>query len=252
MQNLIGGRARLAPSPESARIPQARPTPRSHVADPTRWTLIEAVRRAEPSARELFAQRYLPVVRAYLESRWRSSRLRSEAEDAAQEVFARCFEQQGPMSRLKTDQPGGFRAYLYGLSRNVAREFERRGKRPDSVELDELAEQEREKAPSQVFDKAFATQVMREARECFAARSRAEGGAAAQRLALLELRFDQGLPIRDIAKKWGADAARLHHDFARARKEFKQTLLEVVAEQQSNANPEQVERTARELVEMLR
>jgi RNA polymerase sigma-70 factor (ECF subfamily) len=46
---------------------------------------------------------------------------------------------------------------------------------------------------------------------------------------LLRARFHEGLPIRDIARRWGTDAAALHHEYAKARQEFKAALLEVVA-----------------------
>jgi RNA polymerase sigma-70 factor (ECF subfamily) len=50
-----------------------------------------------------------------------------------------------------------------------------------------------------------------------------------RRVELLRLRFQEGLPIRDIATRWQTDAAVLHHEYARAREEFRAALLEVVA-----------------------
>jgi RNA polymerase sigma-70 factor (ECF subfamily) len=46
---------------------------------------------------------------------------------------------------------------------------------------------------------------------------------------LLRLRFHDGLPVRDIAARWDADPAKLHHEYARAREEFRAALREVVA-----------------------
>ncbi len=46
---------------------------------------------------------------------------------------------------------------------------------------------------------------------------------------MLRLRFEEGLPIRAIAERWGVAAAGLHHAYALARQEFKAILLEVVA-----------------------
>jgi RNA polymerase sigma-70 factor (ECF subfamily) len=48
-------------------------------------------------------------------------------------------------------------------------------------------------------------------------------------VALLRLRFAEGLPMRAISQRWGVAAAELHHADARARQEFKAALLEVVA-----------------------
>jgi hypothetical protein len=46
---------------------------------------------------------------------------------------------------------------------------------------------------------------------------------------LLRLRFEENLPIRTIAERWGVDAAVLHHAYALAREDFRKALLEVVA-----------------------
>ena len=46
---------------------------------------------------------------------------------------------------------------------------------------------------------------------------------------LLRLRFEENIPIRENAKRWGIDAARLHHAYALARQEFRATLMELVA-----------------------
>ena len=45
---------------------------------------------------------------------------------------------------------------------------------------------------------------------------------------LLRLRFQDNLTIREIAGRWDADPVQLHRDYARARKEFKKALREVV------------------------
>ena len=45
---------------------------------------------------------------------------------------------------------------------------------------------------------------------------------------LLRLRFTDGLPIRAIAERWGEDAAKLHHEYATAREEFRAALRNVV------------------------
>ena len=44
----------------------------------------------------------------------------AELEDVVQEVFVTCFKEDGPLSRADPERPGGFRAYLYGVVRNVA------------------------------------------------------------------------------------------------------------------------------------
>jgi RNA polymerase sigma-70 factor (ECF subfamily) len=46
---------------------------------------------------------------------------------------------------------------------------------------------------------------------------------------LLRLRFQEGLPIREIARRWQIEAAVVHHEYAKARQEFKAALLQVLA-----------------------
>ena len=63
----------------------------------TCWTLIQSAARGRDAAREDFARRYLPVVRAYLSERWRSTYLADEVDDAIQEVFLECFRESGAL-----------------------------------------------------------------------------------------------------------------------------------------------------------
>ena len=129
--------------------------------------------------------------------------------------------------------PAGFRAFLYGLVRNVALRFEQRRARPRRVgsrgpiEADDLPA--REDTLSRVFDRAWAKAIMREAAARQAERADALGPAARRRVELLRLRFREGLPIREVARLWGDDPAALHHEYARAREEFKAALLDVMA-----------------------
>ena len=67
---------------------------------------------------------------------------------------------------------------------------------------------------------------------------------------LLRLRFHENRPIRDIASLWGEDAARLHHEYARARREFQQALRDTVAEYVDDVDGA-LDRECRELIESL-
>jgi RNA polymerase sigma-70 factor (ECF subfamily) len=201
-------------------------------SEPTCWTVIEAAAAGTSESREEFAQRYRPVVRAALASRWRNSGCLQELDDAVQDVFVECFKQGGILDRVERGRPGGFRAFLYGVIRNVAFRFETRRARmreqqpPKGMDLNQVRGDE--KNLSWTFDRAWAVALLREAGSLM--EQRAQGIASAcRRVELLRLRFQEGLPIREIAARWQADAAALHHDYARARQEFKATLLEVLA-----------------------
>ena len=96
------------------------------ISDATCWTVIRGAAEGRSEAREEFARRYLPVVRAYLGARWRGLPLMQEIDDAAQEVFLDCFKEEGVLDRADSDRPGGFRAFFYGVVRNMARRVEER------------------------------------------------------------------------------------------------------------------------------
>lgn len=218
----------------------------------TCWTLIEAMRGGNPTARNDFARRYLSPVRAYLIARWKGGPMIGELEDGVQDVFLRCFAPTGPLDRVERISEQGFRAYLYGICRNVAREYEakhRAGARSNGNGLDELPG--RDAQLSTAFDKAFARQVVREARDNYRARTDAADPAARKRFELLSLRFEENLPIRAIAERWGEDPARVHKEYARARREYRHELLEVIAEQNPGSSAAEVESTAKRLLDLV-
>jgi RNA polymerase sigma-70 factor (ECF subfamily) len=195
----------------------------------TCWTLIRGAADGVAADRDAFARRYAPVVRAYLAARWRRSPLTADLDDAVQDVFLACFRAGGALDRADPGH-GGFRPFLYGVARNVALRYEagrarRRELQPASA-LDVAAGDEE---LSRVFDRAWARQIMRETAERQAERAAAKGAEAQRRVELLRLRFQEGLPIRAVARRWQVDSARLHHEYATARQEFRAALLEVVA-----------------------
>jgi RNA polymerase sigma-70 factor (ECF subfamily) len=86
----------------------------------------------------------------------------------------------------------------------------------------------REPSASARFDRAWAESMMVQAAALQEERAAAGGPEAARRLELLRLRFQDGLPIRDIARRWGAPAPQVHREYAAAREEFRSALADVV------------------------
>lgn len=201
-------------------------------AEETCWTRIRAAADGDEHARSEFARRYLPAVRAYLAARWRSAASRVELEDAVQDVFLACFRENGVLSRADAGRPGGFRAYLYGVVRNVACDAESKRARVagrESGSESELGDvSDHGERLSTVFDRAWARTLVREAALLQERKAAELGTEARRRVELLRLRFQHDLPIREIAARWGVEAEHLHREYARARREFKVALLEVV------------------------
>src|SRR5215213_6138181 len=129
-------------------------------SESTCWTVIRGAAAGSPADREELARRYLGVIRAYLGARWRVSGLRTDLDDAVQEVFVECFRSGGALEAAGAGRVPNFRAFLYGVVRNVARRFESRPARP-VVPLTEVAAEE--ESLSGVFERTWAQAVMFEA-----------------------------------------------------------------------------------------
>jgi len=205
-------------------------------SDSTRWTVI---RRAAEGSREdqaEFARRYGPVIRAYLGARWRETPLFDYVDDAAQQVFLDCFKANGALRRA--DPERGFRGFLYGVVRNVARAKERKRARSrerqttSSVDIEAIAATEESCAT--LFEREWARALLRDAAELQRSRAREMGPDAVRRHRLLSLRYGENLPIREIAKRWGMDPAVLHREFPKARDEFKCALMDIVRDLQGS------------------
>lgn len=211
--------------------------------DSTCWTVIRGAAAGNAADRAEFARRYASVIRSYLGARWRGGPMLDEIDDAAQEVFVQCFRPDGALEGIDPGRRGGFRAYLLGVVRNVARGVERewRARRahgtapvpdPDAVEA-------RDAPLEDVFDRAWATALLRQAAERQTKTARGDK-AAERRVELLRLRFGEDLPIREIAKLWQADPDELHRAYRTARDEFLDALTAVVGELH-DGSPEEVE-----------
>jgi len=217
-------------------------------SEATCWTVIRGAAAGRGEARAEFARRYGSVIRAYLGARWKDLPLVHEIDDATQDVFLDCFRENGALARADDSRPFG--AFLYGVVRNVARRVERESAR-NGLQLHSGFDLEtREKSLSGAFDRAWARSIMKQAAAL--QRSKAAGDErAAVRVELLRLRFQEDLPIREIATRLGEDPAKLHREYAVARAEFRAALREVVAEHHPHT-PGDVERECQRLIRCFR
>ena len=71
--------------------------------------------------------------------------------------------------------------------------------------------------------------IMADAVALLQRRAQAAGEDARARYEILQLRFEDGLPIRDIAARWERPVRQVHDAYARARTEFYACLRETVA-----------------------
>ncbi len=225
----------------------------THLPAETCWTLVLDAAAGQDEARAQFAERYTSVIEAYLQARWKRNRLKDAVPDAVQEVLLETYKKGGLLDKAQPGLPGGFRAFLFGAVRMVARRIEegrREGKElalPTEFEAAGIGAIDPHL--SMIFDRAWANALMQQAGKRQA--KNASGHAdKTQRLSLLQLRFQEGLPVREIAERWQMPAEKVHKWYALARTEFRQALLEVMAEHQAGT-PAQLEDRAKELLASL-
>ena len=188
--------------------------------------MIAAACDGDEGARGRFAREYAPVLLAYFGARWRAGTLRGEVDDAVQEVLMDCLRDGGALARA--DRERSFRPFLSGVARTVALRFEERCGLGAALELVDESIEARETRISVAFDRAYAVQLMREATDLQSTKARRDGGAKLRRFELLELRFQHGRTIAQIAEQWSEDPARVHHPYADAREDFRSALVEII------------------------
>ena len=183
--------------------------------------MIQAAAGGVEKDREAFAGWYGPAVRAYLGERWKSSPFIGSLDDAVQEVFVECFKQGGVLERHDEISKGSFRAFFYGVVRNVALRIESRKTRTrESQPVTEF---------DFVFDWAWARSILREATVRMGLAAMKEGEVAKKRVQLLHFRFYEGLTLRDTARRLDMDPQKVYREFDRALKTFKGVLRDVIA-----------------------
>lgn len=218
--------------------------------DSTAWDMIEGAARGDPAEREAFAARYGGSIRTLLQARWRQSPLLASVDDVVQDVFLECFKSGGALAHTDRATYGRFRPFLQGVIRNVALRHEGRVRLLRSRQADvSLLDEQPAADPSlsKLIDRELALAIVREAADELALRASRKGRGARRRVELLRLRFQDNLPIRDIAARWNVEPSLVHHDYAKARLEFRHVLLMVAARHL----PGPAEQVARECARML-
>ena len=210
--------------------------PRMGESSLTCWTVIRdaAAGRADDRGRRS-PSRYEDAIRAYLGARWRHSPLIREIDDAAQDVFLECFRADGALTRVDEER-GGFRGFLYGVTRNVARRTEQA--RHPTHDPRTAGRPEGRRRPGRgrlpALRPAWAGPASpRRVRPAGPARGR-EGNGALERVEILRLRFERGLARSGRSRRtWARIRPARTTSTRKARREFRQALIDVVREHEA-------------------
>ena len=215
----------------------------------TSWSLVSAAASRDTAAQDRFYRQYSEVVRSYLASRWRVGPSADVVDEALQEVFLACFRPGGALERVAPGRPGGFRAYLYAVTRNVARSVERR-RSLSTFESDIYHIAGAEETPSAAFDRAWAEMIAADAMELFIERSKTP--QQRDQSEILQLRFVDGLMPRQIVERFpGMTARRVSKLLERAMVRYYNALIDTVRANHPGEGPNVVERRCRDLLELL-
>lgn len=198
-------------------------------------------------AREEFARQYEPTIRAYLKVRWREGLPSLSVDDAVQDVFVEFYRSQGALEKANERIGGDFKAYLVGIVRNVAMRHEQKKWKHQHDPISESIKSD-DSSVATALDRAWAQSLLKEATLVQEETAREIGEEALRRVDLLRLRFQDGLPIREIAHRWGKADHLVHREYAKARKEFKDALRTVVACQHPDATDAQLDAMCRNVV----
>jgi RNA polymerase sigma-70 factor (ECF subfamily) len=223
-------------------------------ANSTCWTMIRAAAVGCAEDRENFVKAYAGPLRAFFGARWNVTPAVVEIDDAVQEVFLECFRSGGVLEHVDERRPGGFRAFLYGTARHVALRIEekrmrdQRSRTPSGLDLARIETDET--SVSDAFDRAWAQALLQEAARVMRERASSAGFDSGEQVRLLELRFGEGLPIREIARRTGAEPVHLHRLYQKSLKAFRAALEDVVA-RHHGGTPGEVKRECRRLQELL-
>ena len=214
--------------------------------------MIQGAAASIPTEQQRFVACYEPVVRAYLATRWRLPLQHERISDATQEVFLRCLQRDGVLSRVDPTRPSGFRSFLRGIVSNVAAELERDLGRQATSGVEGTDLEAQTTSPSAAFDRAWAEMIVAEAWVMVEEQLRRKKDSVV-RLRVLSLRYKEGVTPRQIVTELELpDIAEVRKVLATVRYQFRVALLSATARHHPNIPTELLEQKCQELIDAIR
>lgn len=215
--------------------------------DSTRWSIVLGAAARDPASRDEFVARYDRVVRAYFAARWRLPTADERVANSVQDTFFEFLKPNGALDRVDPQHPGGFRAFLFGVTVRVAADADRkRHRRPEQTGADLDQFENSAESASAAFDRAWATMVIDEALDSMTAQ---DGEVAHQRMAALQMRYYDQLAPREIAARTGYDVKQVYRLLETGRAHFRVAILQVMSKYHPDDSQAELERRCQELLE---
>ena len=195
------------------------------------WQLVEAAGAGDVAARAEFLQQFGPLVRLWLQQRWRDTPFRGLVDDAVQDVFVECCRPDGALRRADPERcVHGIEVYLRGIVRNVAARLERTearhfGHRRD-LEVGQASTMPARLGVADQIDRAWAMAQIGAAFD-LVAHTDSSGATGHSLRELLHLHFEEAMPVRAIAGAWHTKVEHVHELRRRACGTFRACLLRV-------------------------
>lgn len=210
------------------------------MGETTSWTLIGGAASGDATSRGTFARLYGDVVRIELAARMRRAADDADVEDAVQEVMLECLKAGGALERASAKKCTRFRAYLGGITRNVALRYqERQMLQPDTLDRADTVS-DPGPAIAARLDAAWSHAVLGEVMALLVHES-ATSATARMRLAVLRMRHEEGSSPAEIAAALNITPVRVHYLTAEAKRDFRNALLSVVSQQNPGLTRAEVE-----------
>lgn len=196
--------------------------------DPHRMGLVSKAVAGDPDAlQRLIIDHHETLLRRIRSHLSRAMKRQLDAEDLAQEVYAKAFQ---AVTMCRFDSVAAFHAWLESLAMNAVRDqhrFLRRKKR--DVQRDVYAAARASESYDQLFDRLSATDTT-PSRKLARAEAAATVISSLARLTeeqreVVRLRFLQGWPVAEVAAKMGKSEAAIHMLCHRGLKALREVML---------------------------
>lgn len=195
------------------------------------WQEALAAARGDAAARAVFWLHHVRRIHAWLWLRWRHGTLRSSIDDATQEVYLECFRPGGAFAHFDPARAHhGVLPFLHAVVRNVAQRFERSRRRERAHQIDYAVEHTTfADAPLTTSGDATIDRERLAAALDHLDDGDPEPGGPHSLRTFVRLHFEEGRPVREIARAWQAPPTLVHELRRRACRRLRACLRRIGA-----------------------